>query len=442
MTEVHTAAAVSLMHGWLPATVNVIAVVAVLAAVAGRPRRWFTRWLAPIAALGVAAAWVARWYMGHLGIASEPAPWQLWGWVALCALSVGVVFSGWRGSRWFRRNLTVFSASLCLLTIGLSVNGWIGYFPTVWTAWNQLTGGPLPDEIDATAVAAMQANGVVPSTGALVEVATGSGASKFDHRDEWVYLPPAWFASNPPPRLPTVMMIAGEFHTSADWVRAGDAVITLDAFAAANAGNAPVVVFVDSGGAFGVDTECVNGPRGNAADHLTKDVVPYMISHFGVSNQPANWGVAGFSSGGTCSLGLTAMHPDLFRTFVDIAGDRGPNAGSKAQTIDRLFGGDEQAWSSFDPATVIGAHSRYPDVAGLIVAPSGPSRLSSPDDEALCALGRTRGMSCEVVMLSGRHDWPSAAEVFAATLPWLAGQIQTPGVPDTRPPQATAEAGF
>ena len=32
-------------------------------------------------------------------------------------------------------------------------------------------------------------------------------------------------------------------------------------------------VFVDSG-AFNNDTECVNRVRGNAADHLTKDVAP------------------------------------------------------------------------------------------------------------------------------------------------------------------------
>ena len=36
-----------------------------------------------------------------------------------------------------------------------------------------------------------------------------------------VYLPPAWYATNPPPRLPTVMMIGGEFNTPADWLRAG-----------------------------------------------------------------------------------------------------------------------------------------------------------------------------------------------------------------------------
>ena len=87
---------------------------------------------------------------------------------------------------------------------------------------------------------------------------------------------------SPPPALP-VMMIGGQFNTPADWTRAGNAVRTIDDFAAAHDGRAPVLVFVDAGGAFDNDTECVKGVRGNAADHLTKDVVPYMISKFGVS---------------------------------------------------------------------------------------------------------------------------------------------------------------
>ena len=53
-------------------------------------------------------------------------------------------------------------------------------------------------------------------------------------------------------------------NTPTDWLLAGDAIATVDRFAAAHAGNAPVLVFVDSGGAFNIDTECVNGPRGNA----------------------------------------------------------------------------------------------------------------------------------------------------------------------------------
>ena len=101
-----------------------------------------------------------------------------------------------------------------------------------------------------------------------------------------------------------------------------------------------MLVFVDSGGAFNNDTECVNGTRGNAADHLTKDVVPFMESTYGVSANPANWGIVGWSMGGTCAVDLAIMHPDMFSTFEDIAGDLAPNSGTKQQTIDRLFGGN------------------------------------------------------------------------------------------------------
>ena len=121
-----------------------------------------------------------------------------------------------------------------------------------------------------------------------------------------------------------------------------------------------MLVFVDSGGGFNIDTECVNGTRGNAADHLTKDVVPYMISNHGVSADRANWGVVGWSMGGTCAVDLTVMHPDMFSAFEDIAGDLGPNSGTKAQTIARLFGGNADAWAAFDPTTVITRHGPTP----------------------------------------------------------------------------------
>ena len=45
---------------------------------------------------------------------------------------------------------------LCLLSAALALNLWVGYFPTVQTAWNQLTAGPLPDQTDQATVAAMQ----------------------------------------------------------------------------------------------------------------------------------------------------------------------------------------------------------------------------------------------------------------------------------------------
>jgi S-formylglutathione hydrolase FrmB len=435
----HDMAHVSLMHGWVPTVVQVVTAVVLVLAVGWRTRRWRLVGLPVIAILGAALAAVVRWYIGRAGLAGDPAPARLWMWIALTGLAVGTAVAGWRGSRWRRRALSILAVPLSVLCAALSVNLWVGYLPTIESAWNQFSAGPLPDQTDRATVTAMQLSGSVRAKGAVVAVNISAAASKFAHRGELVYLPPAWFATNPAPRLPAVMMIGGEFNTPADWLRAGDAITAIDAFAAAHGGNAPVFVFVDSGGGFNIDTECVNGVRGNAADHLTKDVIPFLASNFGVSSHGSDWGVAGFSAGGTCAIDLTVMHPDLFGTFLDIAGDLSPNSGSKAQTINRLFGGNSAAWSAFDPSTVIDRHGLYDGVSGSFVVSGGlvdhhgaVAATASPEDSAantLCGLGTARGIHCTVVAEPGKHDWPFAGRAFAAALPWLAGQINTPGVP-------------
>ncbi len=69
------------------------------------------------------------------------------------------------------------------------------------------------------------------------------------------------------------------------------------------------------------------------------------------------------------------MHPELFSSFVDIAGNMGPEAGTKAQTIARLFGGNAAAWAAFDPSTVIAKYGLYTGVSGWFdVSSSAPSR--------------------------------------------------------------------
>ena len=436
----------SLTHGWLPAVVQAIAATVLLVAILSPSlrRRLLRISLAVLVGVG-AAAWT-RWYIDSQGLAGYPPPRSLLIWVALTGVALGMLLLGGRQGGWREHGVALSAVPLCLLCAALALNQWVGYFPTVQTAWNQLTAGPLPDQTDQATVVAMQQTGTIPAKGTVVDVNIGDTASNFKHRGELVYLPPAWYATNPPPPLPTVMMIGGEFNTPADWMRAGNAIKTIDAFAAAHNGNAPVFVFVDPGGTFNNDTECVNGVRGNSADHLTKDVVPFMISNFHVSPNRANWGIVGWSMGGTCAVDLAVMHPDMFSAFEDIAGDLSPNSGTKEQTIARLFNGNADAWAAFDPGTVIIRHGQYNGIAGWFavnggqqsqptVIPAGRGATPSPGEQTaaantLCGLGTANGIDCAVMAQAGKHDWPFAARAFSDALPWLAGQIHTPGVPE------------
>ena len=88
-------------------------------------------------------------------------------------------------------------------------------------------------------------------------------------------------------------MLGAELSSPSDWLQSGRALGILDSFALQHRGATPVMVFPDTSGSFTNDTECVNGPRGNAADHLIKEFVPFVVSNFGVSSQASSWGLVG-----------------------------------------------------------------------------------------------------------------------------------------------------
>jgi S-formylglutathione hydrolase FrmB len=457
----YTRGGLSLLTGWLPLTLEIVAAVVLLVVVLRSTRRWYLLWLPLAALVGAGVALAIRYEVSADGLTNDPAPVALWIWTGLTAAAVVVVVVGWRGSRWWRRALSVLAVPLALLCVASNLNQWVGYFPTVQEAWGAVTAGPLPDQVTDAQLAAMATAPARPATGALVGVNIPSTASGFTHREEYVYLPPTWFTGTTKhPALPALMMIGGEFNTPSDWIRTGDAMSVVNSWAAAHGGSAPIMVFVDAGGAFNNDTQCVDGPRGNSADHLTGDVRPYVISRFHASAAPANWGIVGWSMGGTCAADLVVMHPELFGTFEDIAGDLGPAVGGKAQTIAQLYGGNAAAWARFDPLTVLTGHARYTDTAGWFENsttgpgqgrygghPGGPpgayahhrtagtgfggqadpgSQGSNQTQEAaqLCAAMTTGGITCTQHTTPGGHTWQVASTSFSDAFPWLVSRVE------------------
>src|SRR5207248_9513626 len=71
------------------------------------------------------------------------------------------------------------------------------------------------------------------------------------------------------------------------------------------------------------DTECLNGPAGNAETYLAADVPAWAAAHPDVA--PASWAVAGLSEGGYCAAHLALAHPRLFSAFGDFSGEVRPH---------------------------------------------------------------------------------------------------------------------
>lgn len=139
----------SLLGGWLPTGVEILAIVILILAIGWRTRRWRLAWVPISAAIGVIAALAARTYMNSEGLASDPAPFKLWVWTAVCAGSVALAALGFRAARWWRRGLSLVAIPLTLVCALLVLNQWVGYYPTLQKAWGDLTAGPLPDQTNA-----------------------------------------------------------------------------------------------------------------------------------------------------------------------------------------------------------------------------------------------------------------------------------------------------
>jgi enterochelin esterase-like enzyme len=416
---------VSLLAGWLPLTLQLAAGLALILAVGWRDFRWRTRRVPIIAAatvlFGILAAWVVS---PALGI-TDPLPLKVWIWLSVAFGALLVLAVGWSSARWPRKLTALVAAVLAAVVGANGINQFVGYFPTVNDAVAGLQGQKVPGQVSLA-----QVNGHSDPAGArsgeLVVVTIPAVPSGFTHRQELVYLPPVWFRGPHHPVLPAVEMIGAEHSKPENWVRIGDAVKTAQAYAARHHGLAPILVFVDATAVFSNDTECVNGPHGQAEDHLFRDVPAYISNTFGASRNPRAWAVAGFSMGGTCAIGLTTEHPDTFGHFVDISGDLAPNTGDKAQTIANLFGGSAAAYAAHDPLTVIARHGCYQALTGRFLDGSD-EKLHAKEAYQLVSAGKKQGIVSQVTILPGTHNWQFAQEAFSYIFPWLCQQLGVGG---------------
>jgi len=468
---------VSLLQGFFPETLSVLTLLSLATASVRMGWRWWVQRVLPIIAISLLAAIVTNWALDLQSQFDEVIPFKFLVWAAMPLTAIGLVIAGWRYHPRWQRAVAVAAVPLALLYAANLVNQFYGYEPTLGDLFgtdlnHQVDAGQLglqpmppagaptelgsrttdvnahgsaangnadpnvpgriPDTVAAvttTLTPAVQSpttnvSGQVVLHGTVSAIAIPGTESKFNARTAFVWVPPAFFHT-PRPALPVVVMLAGVPGQPDNMIRAAGADKTANAYASAHGGVAPILIFADGNGSFAGDTECVDGVHGNAETYLTKDVPAFVTQAFGTLTGPAHWGIEGYSEGGTCAMDLALAHPDVYGTFVDIAGDQFPNLGTqgdaKATAIANLYGGNPALFDAHDPMLLIN-RPLDKSIAGWFEVGTKDHRKGDVAS-VLDAAMRQAGLQSQFRQAPGGHDFPMATIAVSDSFSWLASRV-------------------
>lgn len=299
-------------------------------------------------------------------------------------------------------------------TLG-SINPQATNIATSYEEFSQLTSPPtLPDHPDQ-------------QVGALVTVSldgTADGlAPGFDARDAFAYVPPAYW-THPDVRLPVIVLLAGNPGEPDQWFSSGQASETADNYQATHDGISPIVISVDGTGSFSGNPACVDGPDLNIMTYLSQNVPTLVKQKFHVNSDQKTWTIGGLSYGGTCAFQVVTNHPDAYGSFLDFSGQAEPTLGTRQDTVNKLFDGDESAFIAVNPADLLTTaintgDRRYSQLAGKFIA-------GQSDKEALRALQNLNelatqaGMSTSFDSVPGGHSFQVWRVALADSFEWAA----------------------
>jgi S-formylglutathione hydrolase FrmB len=443
--EVVRLADVSLLHGWFPAMLGALALGSVACAVFGRGVRWLSTRALPISVVAFLIVVVVNAVLDLHAQFDEPIPLSFLLYATMPVLALGLSVVGWRGARPLRRAVSVLAIPLTTAFAANLVNQYYAYDPTLGALYNadihnRLDSGELglsvPQSLDGRGIHGVagfavrspivvdpieRAAHAKARHGFLASLPIPGTLSGFAARDAFVWVPPAFF-DVPRPRLPVVLMLSAVPGDPINMIRSGGAAAVADRYVASHGGVAPILVFPDDNGSLTNDTECVNSRRGDAETYLSVDVPAFISSRFSAAAGPAHWALEGYSEGGTCAMELALRHPNVFGSFVDIAGDAYPNASgsgnTRTRTIAELYGGDAADFVTHDPLLL----ARRPQdraVHGWFEVGDG-DHWTERVDRRIAAELRADGLVARFVTAPGGHTYRLAAQAVSASFGWLA----------------------
>lgn len=414
-----------------------VGTVVVLRRPATRRRRYAVR-LAIGAAAGGAVLLAVGWVLGDVLVVFDGVPLgrRTLTWSTVVGASLGVVAvatasRGQRRPRPWHHGAVPFALGAVVVLGFVGINRDFAYFlnPQMLlrhgtipgATWNEL---PSPTPSDAVELSGTWTPPPgQPSVGRLTQVSIPGTRSGFAARPALVYLPPAALVPDPP-RLPLIVALSGQPGTPADMFTAGRLQVILEAYQALHNGVAPIVVSPDQLGSSSANPMCADTGLGNAETYLIDDVMPWIHARLGVSKDPRRTLLLGFSQGATCTAQLGFEHPDVFGTLAPIAPELVPTVG--ADTLTSVFHGDEAAYESIQPLTILQAHGHYDDVRADFYAGAGDATFSGYA-RTIAAAATAQGVDATVTLIPGSaHDWRTVAQACSEELDRAAPRLGLP----------------
>ncbi|SCC78462.1 S-formylglutathione hydrolase FrmB [Bifidobacterium commune] len=315
-----------------------------------------------------------------------------------------------------RRIVSIITIILTLISCGLKVDAIYGEYTTMGSLFGHNQFSKLDPSIIGKASSSTdntlenwenlgKANKLpkMPEHGEVHSVDIPATLSHFKARTANIYLPPAALTKNPP-KLPVMVVMAGQPGTPDRFFSAGTLGKKLDDYASKHYGLAPIAVSPDQNGSLTHNSLCADTSSGNAETYITKDVTNWITSTLPVDTTPEKWLIGGFSQGGTCATQLGPAHPDLYGHIYSAGGEIEPASGSHNATVKRYFGGNEKAFDKHVPITIIKHNS--PSKQTWFSAAGQVDWKSQKNQKTISKAAMDAGMSVTTVIVKGTgHDW-------------------------------------
>lgn len=396
----------------------------------GRGLRWVLRTVAVVVAAVVIIVAV-HWLLVYV-FSTFPGvlPGEVLGWSVPAAAALLLWLVRFRGSTWRGRAGGGLAVLGVLLLSAVQINAYFGLNRAVSdllgttvariqpleAGLTRQFGGPAPASLDT-----WRSPGDLPSAGLLRRAVIPGARSGLNSREAFIYLPPA-YQGTPRPALPVLVLFSGQPGGPSDWLTGGNLRATMDRFASAHNGLAPVTVVVDPNGSASGNTLCMDSGIAQADTFLSQDVPGWISRTLDVDTDKRRWAVGGFSFGATCALQMGTRHPDLYPSVLAFASEQEPALAKERQkTIDASFGGDTAAFEAQTPLGVMKQGNFAGKAAYFSAGARDPEFLGYM--EVLSTAAREAGFTVETRQIANTgHSWEMASTALPGALDFLAAR--------------------